>query len=106
MVRITFIEASGATYVVETPPGSTVMQAATANSVPGIIAECGGNCSCGTCCIYVDDRWQEKTGLGSDMESATMEVREDPTPNRRLSCQITVTEELDGLVVRIPESQF
>jgi ferredoxin, 2Fe-2S len=106
VVRITFIGSDGVKHGVEAQPGCSLMQAATANRVPGIIAECGGNCACGTCCVYVDEAWLEKTGQPSDMESATMEVREDATRGRRLSCQIEITQDLDGLVVRVPESQF
>ncbi len=106
MVQITYIESNGTTHIIDVEPGSSVMQAATGNCVPGIVAECGGNCACGTCCVYVDEGWREKTGRPSDMENATMEIRDDPTPGRRLSCQVEVTEELDGLIVRIPESQF
>ncbi|HUA24943.1 MAG TPA: 2Fe-2S iron-sulfur cluster-binding protein [Steroidobacteraceae bacterium] len=106
MVRITFIEANGTTHVVDARLGSSVMLAATENRVPGIVAECGGNCACGTCCVYVEQRWREKAGEPSDMEGATMEIRDDPTPGRRLSCQMDVTKDLDGLIVRIPDSQF
>jgi 2Fe-2S ferredoxin len=106
MVQITYIESNGTTHIIDVKPGLSVMQAATGNRVPGIVAECGGNCACGTCCIYVDEGWREKTGRPSDMENATMEIRDDPTPGRRLSCQVKVTEELDGLIVRLPESQF
>jgi ferredoxin, 2Fe-2S len=106
VAKITFIEADGTRHVVDTQPGTSVMQAAMAKCIPGIIAECGGNCACGTCCVYVDQSWLDRTGAPADMESATMEGREDPTPGRRLSCQIEVTQELDGLVVRIPERQF
>ena len=106
MARITFIESNGTGHVVEAQPGMSLMQTAIGNRIPGIVAECGGNCACGTCCVYVEERWRDRTGLPADMENATMEIRDDPTPGRRLSCQIAVTEDLDGLVVRIPESQF
>jgi 2Fe-2S ferredoxin len=105
--KITYVEAGGAEHVVEVPVGLSVMQGAVRNGIAAIVAECGGNCACGTCRVYIDDEaWREKTGRASDLEDATMEIREDPSPGKRLSCQIKVTEELDGLVVRMPASQF
>jgi 2Fe-2S ferredoxin len=106
MVKITYVEAGGVEHVLDVPVGLSVMQGAVRNDVPGIVAECGGNCACGTCRVYVDAAWRERTGEASDMEEATMEVRDDPSPAKRLSCQIKVTEDLDGLVVRMPESQW
>jgi 2Fe-2S ferredoxin len=106
VVKITYIEANGAEHVVDVPVGLTVMQGAVRNGIAAIVAECGGNCACGTCRVYVDPAWRERTGQASDMEEATMEIREDPLEGKRLSCQIKVTEALDGLVVRMPESQW
>ena len=106
MAKITYIEADGTPHVVDVKPGMSVMQGAVRNGILGIVAECGGNCACGTCRVYVDESWREKTGEASDIEDATMEIREDPALNKRLSCQIKVTEDLDGLVVRMPESQY
>jgi 2Fe-2S ferredoxin len=107
VAKITYIEANGAEHVVEVEPGLSVMQGAVRNGIPGIVAECGGNCACGTCRVYIDDEaWRRKTGEASDLEEATMEIREDPAAGKRLSCQIKVTADLDGLVVRMPESQF
>lgn len=106
MVQITYIEADGTEYTVDVPLGSTVMAGAREHDVEGIVAECGGNLACGTCQVYVDERWWSMTGTPSDLEEATMEIRDDPAPNKRLSCQLRVTEELDGLVVRLPLSQF
>ncbi len=106
MPKIKYIEPNGVEHVVELQPGQSVMQGAVWNGIPGIVAECGGSCACGTCRVYVDESWREKTGQASDMEDATMEIREDSRPGKRLSCQLTVTAELDGLVVRIPESQW
>ncbi len=82
------------------------MQGAVRHGIPGIVAECGGNCACGTCRVYIDEAWRAKTGEASEIEEATMEVREDPHPGKRLSCQIKVTEALDGLIVRMPPSQY
>jgi 2Fe-2S ferredoxin len=106
VAKVTYIEANGAVHVVEVQAGLSLMQGAVRNGVPGIVAECGGNCACGTCRIYVDEAWREKTGKASEIESATMDVRDDPLPGKRLACQIEVTEELNGLLVRMPESQL
>jgi 2Fe-2S ferredoxin len=106
VVKITYIEAGGAEHVLDVPVGWSVMQGAVRNGVAAIVAECGGNCACGTCRVYVDAAWLAQTGPASDMEEATMEIRDDPSPAKRLSCQIKVTEALDGLVVRMPESQW
>lgn len=106
MPRITYIEADGTEHVVEVPVGRTVMQGAVENAVPGILAECGGSCACGTCRVYVDEAWVSLCGEASDLEEATMEIRDDATPGKRLSCQMLVTEAEDGLVVRLPASQF
>ncbi|MFM1816174.1 MAG: hypothetical protein RLZ98_2869 [Pseudomonadota bacterium] len=106
MAKITFILADGGTQVVEAEPGGTVMEAARRNDVPGIEAECGGACSCATCHVYVDDAWREATGEPSEMEEDMLDFAFDVREESRLSCQIKVTPELDGLVVRIPEKQF
>jgi 2Fe-2S ferredoxin len=105
-VKITFIQPDGASLVVEAEPGSTVMEAAKLNSVPGIEAECGGACACATCHIYVDAAWGEKTGKPSEMEEDMLDFAFDVRPESRLSCQIKVTPSLDGLVVRVPGKQF
>jgi 2Fe-2S ferredoxin len=106
VAKITYIEANGIAHVADIEVGLSVMQGAVRIGVAGIVAECGGNCACGTCRIYVDEAWREKTGEASEIEAATMDVTDDPLSGKRLSCQMTVTEELNGLVVRIPESQF
>ena len=81
------------------------MEGAKKNGVPGIDADCGGGCSCGTCHVYVDPAWQTRVGTRTPIEVATMEFSENVAANSRLSCQIKVTDQLDGLVVRIPASQ-
>jgi 2Fe-2S ferredoxin len=106
VARITYIEFNGTEHVVEVAPGTSVMRGAVDNGIAGIVAECGGNCACGTCRVYVDAAWREQVGGPSEIEDATMDVREDDTPGKRLSCQINVTENLDGLVVRMPERQW
>ena len=106
MVKITFVQPDGSQQVVDATPGKTVMEAAKANLVPGIEAECGGACACATCHVYVDPEWREKTGEPSEMEEDMLDFAFDVREESRLSCQIKVTEDLDGLVVRVPEKQF
>ena len=106
MVKITYIENSGTEHKVEAEPGMTVMEAAVKNGVPGIEAECGGACACATCHVYVDEAWSEKTGSPSEMEEDMLDFAFDVRPTSRLSCQIRVKDEFDGLVVHIPEKQF
>ena len=105
MARVTYIEFSGNEHVLDIEPGLSVMQGAVANAVRGIIADCGGACSCATCHVYVDTAWIDKVGEQGPTEAGLIEEVYDRRPNSRLSCQITVTEELDGLVVRLPEKQ-
>jgi 2Fe-2S ferredoxin len=105
MPKITYIEHNGTDHTIEAEVGSTVMEAAIQNGISGIEAECGGACACATCHVYVDEAWQEKTGEPSPMEEDMLDFGYDVRPNSRLSCQLKVTQELDGLVVRIPERQ-
>ncbi len=106
MPVINYISADGAINEIEVASGSSVMQGAVDNMIDGIVAECGGSCSCATCHCYVDDAWIEKVPAPSEMEKDMLECVLEPQPNSRLSCQIEVTDDLDGLVVRLPESQF
>jgi len=106
LVKITYIEDNGDSMTVEAEPGLSVMKAATNNGVPGIVAECGGNCACGTCRIYVDEAWSAKLAPPEESEQQMLEFSEDTHPGVRLSCQIPVTEELDGMEVRLPPSQY
>ncbi len=106
MVKIRFIEHDGNKHTVECEPGGSVMLAAVSNGVPGIDADCGGACSCATCHVYVNEEWQDKLKEISQMEEAMLSLSTDRKDNSRLSCQIKVTEELDGLVVQTPEFQF
>ncbi|MEO1065754.1 MAG: 2Fe-2S iron-sulfur cluster-binding protein [Pseudomonadota bacterium] len=105
MAKITFITHDGTKHEVEAEGGSTVMEAAIKNNVPGIEAECGGACACATCHVYVDEGWSEKTGTVEAMEEDMLDFAFDVRPNSRLSCQIRVSDELDGLVVNVPEQQ-
>jgi 2Fe-2S ferredoxin len=105
MPKITYIQFDGTESVVDVKPGLTVMEGAVKNNVPGIDADCGGACACATCHVFVDAAWVAKTGEKSAMEDSMLEFAEDVQPNSRLSCQIKITEEMDGLVIRLPESQ-
>jgi ferredoxin, 2Fe-2S len=106
MATITFIQKDGTSRNIDAEPGMTVMEAAVKNSIPGIAAECGGACACATCHVYVDDAWLEATGAPEQMEEDMLDFAFDVREESRLSCQIKVTDALDGLVVRIPEKQF
>jgi 2Fe-2S ferredoxin len=105
MVKITFIDTAGTARTVEGEAGSTVMETAIKNGVPGIEAECGGACACSTCHVYIDDAWREKVGEPSPMEEDMLDFAYEVKPSSRLSCQIKVSEELDGLSVHTPERQ-
>jgi 2Fe-2S ferredoxin len=105
MPQITYIEHDGRERTVEVKSGSSVMEGALRNAVPGIVAECGGACACATCHVYVDEAWFEKTGERSAIEREMLDFANGVEANSRLSCQIKVTDALDGLIVRIPEEQ-
>jgi 2Fe-2S ferredoxin len=105
MPRITFIEPGGLRREIDAPIGITLMEAATQYGVQGIIALCGGACVCGTCHVYVDAAWLAKLEPREDMEEGTLECVWEPRDNSRLSCQIHVTADLDGLVVTVPQRQ-
>src|ERR1700760_3273214 len=105
MPKITFIDPSGASHDIDAEIGATVMETAIRNGVPGIEAECGGACACSTCHVYVDEAWQEKVGQPSPMEEDMLDFAYEVKPNSRLSCQMKVSDELNGLVVRTPERQ-
>lgn len=105
MAKVTYIEHDGREHVVEVKTGLSVMEGAIRNNVPGIDADCGGACACATCHVYVDEAFQDVTGLASAMEESMLDFAENVQPNSRLSCQIRVKDELDGLIVRLPENQ-
>jgi 2Fe-2S ferredoxin len=105
MAKITFIDAAGTSRSVEAEPGSTVMEAAIKNAIPGIEAECGGACACATCHVYVDEAWAAAAGKAEPMEEDMLDFAFDVKPTSRLSCQIKVKDALDGLVVRTPAKQ-
>lgn len=105
MPKITYIEHDGTEHTVEVKKGMSVMEGAIRNNVPGIDADCGGACACATCHVYVDPDFAAETGRPSAMEESMLDFAENVEPNSRLSCQIRVTDDLDGLIVRLPQSQ-
>lgn len=106
MPTVTFIDHQGVERAVEATSGSTIMQAALDNLIDGIVAECGGSCACGTCHCYVDEAWLASLPPISKDETATLECALAVKSNSRLSCQVEITADMDGLVIRLPESQF
>ena len=105
MTKITFVDHAGKSTTVDAEDGSTVMETAIRNDIPGIVAECGGSCACATCHVYVDDAWLEKVGKAGPLEEDMLDFAYDVRPNSRLSCQINVAAELEGLIVTTPEQQ-
>ncbi len=105
MPKITYIDAAGESRTVDAPLGATVMETAIRNDVPGIEAECGGACACATCHVYVADEWSPVVGRPAPMEEDMLDFAFEVRPTSRLSCQIKVTDALDGLVVTTPERQ-
>jgi 2Fe-2S ferredoxin len=106
MPTITLIEYNGTSHSIEAEVGKSLMQNALDNGVPGIDADCGGACACGTCHVFVDSEWLSTSGEADSMEEAMLGMRPDRTELSRLSCQIKVTEQMDGMVVRLPEFQM
>jgi 2Fe-2S ferredoxin len=105
MPKITFIEHNGTPHTVDAEIGTSVMVTAMRNDVAGIVAECGGGCTCATCLVHVDEKWYPVVGQPSDDEAYMIDGAFEITSTSRLACQITVTDELDGLVVRTPAYQ-
>ena len=105
MTKLTIVAFDGTKYEIDAENGSTVMENAVRNAVPGIEAECGGACACATCHVYVDEAWKEVVGEPEAMEEDMLDFAYDVRPTSRLSCQIRVRDELDGLVVSVPERQ-
>jgi 2Fe-2S ferredoxin len=105
MIKITYMDQDGSSREVEAEEGSTVMETAIRNDIPGIVAECGGACACATCHVYVDEEWKDVVGPPSPMEEDMLDFASDVRPTSRLSCQIRVRPELDGLVVQTPKRQ-
>lgn len=106
MGNITFIEHDGTEHEVEIEEGRSLMQAATDNNVPGIDADCGGDCACGTCHVIIDAPWFGKAGNVGETEAQMIEMTPEHQATSRLSCQIQLSGSLDGMVVRLPEFQM
>jgi 2Fe-2S ferredoxin len=105
MPKVTFYGFAGGAHTLEVPLGTTLMRAATDNRVPGIDGDCGGNCACATCHVYVDPDWSDRVGARTATEEDMLNLVADLRGNSRLACQITLTDALNGLVVSLPESQ-
>lgn len=106
MAKITFITHDGIEHAVDAENGISVMNAAIDNLVPGIDADCGGECSCATCHVVVEAPWMDKVGQPGDREESMLDLNPERETTSRLSCQIPVTDELDGLRVNVPEFQM
>jgi len=105
MAKITYIEHNGKSHEIEVSNGLTVMEGAVQNDIPGIDADCGGSCACATCHVYVDEKWFDRLPKKEAAEEDMLDVAYEPNKSSRLSCQVTVTDELDGLVVKMPSKQ-
>lgn len=105
MVKVTMIEPDGEAKSFDAKVGQNLMEAATRNGIEGIIGECGGNCACGTCRFYPDGEWRERLGPISEIEQDMLDDTGDAEEGVRLACRIAVTEQLEGLVARLPVSQ-
>ena len=106
MTKVVFVEHDGSEHAVDAEDGTSLMQAAVNNLVPGIDADCGGECSCATCHVIVTDEWFDKVGDSSALEASMLELTPERSSTSRLACQIEIREELDGLRVRLPEFQM
>lgn len=106
MPTVKFIEFNGTEHVVDANNGESIMIAATGNLVPGIDADCGGECSCATCHVLIDADWMAKLEPRTDQEESMLDLNPDRTDESRLSCQIPMTDDLDGIVVKLPEFQY
>ena len=105
MVKVTFIEFDKTEHSIDAEKDTSLMEVAIQNGVPGIDADCGGACACATCHVYVDQNWVDKTGKAEQMEQDMLDFAFDVTDESRLSCQIKITDDLDGLIVQLPSKQ-
>ena len=105
MAKITYIEHNGTNHTVDVQNGLTVMEGAVQNNIPGIDADCGGSMACATCHVYVKEDWFDKVNKKNEGEDDMLDQAFEPKANSRLSCQVTVSDELNGLVVHLPEKQ-
>ena len=106
MTKITYIEASGLQHDIDVPVGHTLMEGARDNAIPGILADCSGSCACGTCKVLIGEAWRDRIPAIGEIESATIEMFDEAQPGERLSCQVVVTDDMDGMIVTMPEKQF
>ncbi|MGD9601347.1 MAG: 2Fe-2S iron-sulfur cluster-binding protein [Gammaproteobacteria bacterium] len=104
MPKITFIDLDGEQHTCDIASGLSVMEGAVANGVPGILAICGGSCACSTCHAYIDDAWVQVVGAPNEIEDATLDLANERRPQSRLTCQVTVTPEMEGLIVRVAKN--
>jgi len=105
MAKITYIEHNGTSHTVEVKNGLSVMEGAVQNNIPGIDADCGGSMACATCHVYVKEEWFDKVNIKSEGEDDMLDQAYEPNKQSRLSCQISVTDDIDGLIVNLPEKQ-
>ncbi len=105
MTKITYIEHNGNEHTIDVQNGLTVMEGAVQNDVPGIDADCGGSMACATCHVYVKDDWYDKLDAKSEGEDDMIDQAYEPKKNSRLSCQITISDKIEGLIVYLPEKQ-
>ena len=105
MAKITYIENNGKSHTLEVANGLSVMEGAIQNNIPGIDADCGGSCACATCHVYVDEKWFNKLPNKENAEEDMLDMAFEPKKFSRLSCQLTVSDVLDGLVVKMPSKQ-
>ena len=105
MVKIIYIEHDGTEHPVDVDVGTSIMEGAVSNSIPGIDADCGGGCACATCMVFIEDEWKDKMSSMSDEEESMLDFHEYKEDSSRLGCQIPITEEFDGLKVKMPPSQ-
>ena len=105
MAKITYIEDNGKSHTIDVSNGLTVMEGAIQNNIPGIEADCGGSCACATCHVYVDEKWFTKLPEKQNAEQDMLDMAFEPNKFSRLSCQLIVSDELEGLVVNLPEKQ-
>ena len=105
MPKITYIEHNGKQHILEVSNGLSVMEGAVQNNIPGIDADCGGSCACATCHVYVDEKWFNKLPKKEATDEDMLDMAFEPNKFSRLSCQLTVSDELDGLVVKMPSKQ-
>ena len=105
MTKVTYVENSGNSHTIDIANGLSVMEGAVQNDIPGIDADCGGGMACATCHVYVEEEWLDKLTKKEDGEEDMLDMAYEPKKNSRLSCQLIVSDELDGLIVNIPLKQ-